>query len=67
MKAFAVGLIFLIAVGLMAGRGMLLYPLLVVLGFFLKVVFALLFVILSIWLLGKFIIFVWEGIFKAKS
>ena len=67
MKAFAVGLVFLIAVTIMAGIGILLYPLLLVLSFFLKIVFALLFVIFSIWLLGKFIIFVWGSVFKAKS
>lgn len=58
MKAFTIGLIFLIAVSIMSGIGILLYPLIIVLGFFLKIILSLLFVILSIWLLGKFIIFV---------
>ncbi len=66
MKAFAVGLIFLIAVSVLAGIGILLYPLIIVLAFFLRVILALFFLIFSIWLLGKFIIFVWEAIFKAK-
>jgi flagellar biogenesis protein FliO len=44
----------------------LFFPLIMVLGFFLKIILALLFVIFSIWLLGKFIIFVWERIFKTK-
>jgi len=66
MKAFAIGLIFLIAVSILSGIGILLFPLIIVLGFFLKIILALLFVILSIWLLGKFIIFVWEMIFKTK-
>lgn len=66
MKAFAVGLIFLIAVSILYSIGILLYPLIIVFGFFLKIILALLFVILSIWLLGKFIIFVWEKISKTK-
>jgi len=66
MKAFAIGLIFLIAVSVLWGVGILLFPLIVVLGVFLKMLLALLFVIFSIWLLGKFIIFVWEKVFKAK-
>lgn len=66
MKAFAIGLIFLIAVSILSGIGILLYPLIIVFGFFLKIILSLLFVILSIWLLGKFIIFVWESISKTK-
>jgi hypothetical protein len=66
MKAFSIGLIFLIAVSILAGIGVLFFPLIIVLGFFLKIILALLFVIFSIWLLGKFIIFVWERIFKTK-
>jgi len=67
MKAFAIGLIFLIAVSILSGIGILLFPIIIVLGFFLKIILALLFVIFSIWLLGKFIIFVWEKIFKTKQ
>ncbi len=66
MKAFAIGLIFLIAVSILAGMGLLLFPIIIVLGFFLKIIVAIMFVIFSIWLLGKFIIFVWERIFKTK-
>ncbi len=67
MKAFAIGLIFIIAVSILSGIGMLLYPLIIVFGFFLKIMLAILFVILSIWLLGKFIIFIWERISKTKQ
>ena len=66
MKAFAIGLIFLIAVSILSAIGILLFPLIIVLGFFLKIILALLFVIFSIWLLGKLIIFIWERIFKTK-
>jgi hypothetical protein len=67
MKAFAIGLIFLIAVSILAGIGILLYPLIIVWGFFLKIILVLLFVIFCIWLLGKFIIFIWENIFKINK
>ncbi|MCX5657633.1 MAG: hypothetical protein NTZ48_05370 [Candidatus Omnitrophica bacterium] len=66
MKAFAIGLIFLIAVSILSGIGILFFPLVIVFGFFLKIILSLLFVIFSIWLLGKFIIFIWEKIFKTK-
>ena len=59
MRAFLVGLAFLIAVVALVGIGILVSPLLIVLGFFLRSVFAFLFVIFAIWLLGKFIIFIW--------
>ena len=66
MKAFAIGLLFLIAVVVLSGIGLLLFPLAIVLGFFLQIILALFFVIFSIWLLGKFIIFIWDKIFKTK-
>lgn len=66
MKAFAIGLIFLIAVSLLAGMGMLLFPLIVVLDFFLRIILAIFLVIFAIWLLGKFIMFIWAKVFKSK-
>ncbi len=60
MKAFFIGLIFLIAVVIFAGVGILLFPLFIILGFLLRVILSFLFVILAIWLLGKFIIFIWD-------
>ena len=60
MRAFLVGLAFLIAVVALTGIGILLFPLLIVLGFFLRIIFAFLFVIFAIWLLGNFIIFIWD-------
>lgn len=64
MKAFFVGLMFLFAVVLLAGVGLLLFPLLVMLGLLLRLVVAIALVILAIWLLGKFIIFVWGKLSK---
>jgi hypothetical protein len=60
MRAFLVGLTFLIAAVVLIGAGILLFPLVIVLGFFLRVIFSFLFVIFAIWLLGRFIIFVWD-------
>jgi len=59
-------LMFLIAVSVLAGIGILLFPLLIVLGVFLRILLAVLFVLVSIWLLGKFIMFIWESFSKQK-
>jgi hypothetical protein len=59
MKAFLIGLIFLIAVAVISGVGMLLYPFLLAMVFFVRVVVGLVAAIFVIWLLGKFILFVW--------
>lgn len=62
MKAFLLGLIFLIIVSILAGIGILLFPFLVLLAWFLRLIVVFLLVIFAIWLLGKFIIFIWEKI-----
>ncbi len=59
MREFLVGLVFLIAAFALMGIGALLFPLVIVLGFFLRIIFAFLFIIFAVWLLGKFIIFIW--------
>lgn len=64
MKAFLIGLLFLIAVCVLAGIGFLIFPFLIVLALFLRLIMILLLSVLAIWLLGKFIIFVWEKMFK---
>jgi len=65
MKAFLMGLVFLILVAILAGLGILLYPFLFVLGIALQIVISVIFVIFAIWLLGKLIILVWESL-KSK-
>ena len=60
MKAFIVGLLFVIAVVILAGIGTLLFPLLIVLAVSLRVLLMIALFISAIWLLGKFIIYVWE-------
>lgn len=64
MRAFLVGLIFLFAVAILAGIGLMLLPLILLLAFLLRVLAAFFFVIMAVWLLGKFIIYIWEKIIK---
>jgi len=67
MKAFFVGFLFLICVFILGGIGILLFPLLLVMAWFLRLIFAFIFIIFAIWLLGKFIIFVWEKLKQKES
>ena len=62
MKAFLVGFLFLIAALLLSGVGLLLYPMLLLTALLLRVIISLLLFLLGIWLLGKFIIWVWESL-----
>lgn len=60
MRAFLVGLLFLIAVTILAGVGVLLFPVLLVLTLFLRVFIGFFLVLFAIWLLGKFILWIWQ-------
>ncbi len=60
MKAFFIGLLFLIALTLLSGIGFLIFPLLLVMGWMLQFLLMFAFVILAIWLLGKLIMFIFE-------
>ncbi len=62
MKAFLVGLIFLVAASLFLAITVLLYPALIILGFLLRLAFMCIVVLFFIWLLGKLIIYIWENI-----
>ncbi|MDD3296757.1 MAG: hypothetical protein PHU64_05285 [Candidatus Omnitrophica bacterium] len=64
MKAFFIGLLFVIMVAIFAGLGFMLYPFIIVLALFSRVIISLLLVAFTIWLLGKFIILVWEKLRK---
>jgi len=66
MKALLVGMIFIMAVAVLSGIGVLLYPFLLVLSIVLRIALGFALIIFAIWLLGKFIIFVWEALFKKK-
>ncbi|MCF7873323.1 MAG: hypothetical protein K9L84_04300 [Candidatus Omnitrophica bacterium] len=67
MKEFLVGLIFILGVLVLSGLGLLLYPFLLILGFTLRIFIVVALVIFFIWLLGKFIIFVWESLKKESK
>ena len=62
MKAFLIGLLFLTAVFIVAGIGFLIFPLLLVLAFILRIVVSIALVVFAVWLLGRFIIFIWGKI-----
>jgi len=62
MKAFLVGLVFLIAAALIAALGALLFPLILILGVLLRVLLVCLLAVFFVWALGKFIIFFWEEV-----
>jgi len=62
MKAFFIGLLFLLFAMLMMGLGVLLWPLLVVLGLALRLALFVLLTVFAIWLMGKLIIAVWESL-----
>ena len=62
MRAFFIGLVFLLAVALLAGLGVLLTPLLLALAVALRLVLMVALVLLGVWLLGKLIVFVWENL-----
>ena len=64
VKAFLVGLLFLAALGVFIGMWVLFFPLLLVTGLLLRVCMLFILGIGAIWLLGKFIIFIWG---KLKS
>ena len=66
MKAFLVGLLFLLAVAVLSAIGFFLYPILWALSIALRIILGIALVIFAIWLLGKFIIYVWEKIREKK-
>lgn len=66
MKEFLVGLLTLVVVLILAGIGFLMFPLLVVLGLFLRLALIVIFSILCIWLLGKLIVYIWQKLNENK-
>ncbi len=66
MKAFLVGLLVIVMVLILAGLGILMFPLLLVMGIFLRLVIGFLLLIAVIWLIGKLTLLVID-IFKAKE
>ncbi len=62
MKAFFVGLISLLCLGLLLGLLVLSFPLIILTNLLLKLAVFCFFVIIFIWLVGKLVIFIWEKI-----
>jgi len=60
MKAFLVGLLALLAVAVFTAIGFLLFPFLIVLFWLVRLIAIAVLLILAIWLLGKFILFLWK-------
>lgn len=67
MKAFLVGLLFLIAASVLIIVGCLLFPIFLLLGLLLRIVFVMAFGVFAIWLLGKLIIFIWGKLKQSES
>jgi len=60
MRAFFVGLLCLAAISLLGLVGFLLWPIFFVLAIILRFILGLVFLVFAVWLLGKFILFIWE-------
>jgi hypothetical protein len=60
MKAFLVGLLSLLAIAFLGGVIFLLTPLFFVLAIIFRVILGIIFLLFAVWLLGKFILFIWE-------
>ena len=67
MKAFFIGLLFIIILGVLAVVGVLLYPLMSLLAMALYFITIIAFGIFAIWLLGKLILLVWETLRSKKK
>jgi hypothetical protein len=66
MREFFIGLLVIIAVLLLAGLGVVLFPLLLVLGLALRVLILILIGLFAVWLVGKLTLMLIEA-FKKKE
>jgi hypothetical protein len=57
MKEFFIGMVFLVFVGAIASLGLLLFPLLLLIAFILRLALSIAILVFFIWLLGKLILF----------
>jgi len=64
MKAFLVGLLFLFSLIAAVVFGLLMFPFLLIVAFFLQILLVIGGIVFVIWLLGKFIIFIWRSVRK---
>ena len=66
MKAFLVGLLVLFLAGVFSILGILLFPLLLVLGFFLRFILMIVLVLFAVWLVGKLTLLLIDYLAKKK-
>lgn len=62
MKEFLIGLLVIVAVLLLAGLGILLFPFLLVLGFALRLLILVAAVLFAVWLVGKLTLMVIDAL-----
>ncbi len=67
MKAFLVGLLVIVMAMVLSLLGLLLWPLLIVLGVFLRLVLGVIILLLAIWLIGKATLFLIESLGKKEE
>lgn len=67
MKEFLVGLLVLLMLAVFCVLGTLLFPILLVAGFFLRWLLMLFFVLFSIWLIGKLTLFLLDYLKKREG
>ena len=66
MKEFFVGLLVLLLVSVFSVVGILLFPLLLVLGFFVRILLVIALLIFAVWLVGKMTLVLIEFLAKKK-
>ena len=67
MREFLVGLLVIVMALVLSGIGVLLLPLLLVLGMFLRLALGLIVLLLAIWLIGKVTLFLIDVLKKKES
>jgi len=67
MKEFLIGLLVIVAVLLLAGLGVLLFPLLFVLGFALRLLILVAAVLFAVWLVGKLTLAVIDALRRKET
>ena len=67
MKEFLVGLLVVVMALVLSGIGVLLLPLLLVLGVFLRLAVGLMVVLLAVWLIGKLTLYLIEALKKKDN
>ena len=64
MREFLVGLLVIVMALVLSGIGILLFPLLLVMGMFLRLALGLIILLLAIWLIGKVTLYLIEALRK---